>query len=135
MAENFGFTVRGFPVTFKPVSLYKWVNITRLSYGVPDEEISKVLSVYGPIKLIKSEQYLKIYTGVRNVLMEVRTAIPARIRIAGHWCAIYYKGQKRVCFSCNVEGHVSRKCPSKTVPSTSVTVGASARACSLIFRR
>jgi hypothetical protein len=127
VAENFGFTVRGFPVTFKPVSLYKWVNITRLSYGVPDEEISKVLSVYGPIKLIKSEQYLQIYTGVRNVLMEVRTAIPARIRIAGHWCAIYYKGQKRVCFSCNVEGHVSRRCPSKTVPSTSVTVGASLR--------
>ena len=127
VAENFGFTIRGFPVTFKPVSLYKWVNITRLSYGVPDEEISKVLSVYGPIKLIKSEQYLKIYTGVRNVLMEVRNAIPARIRIAGHWCATYYKGQKRVCFSCNAEGHVSRKCPSKTIPSTSVTVDASLR--------
>jgi hypothetical protein len=122
VAENFGFTVRGFPVTFKPVSLFKWVNITRLSYGVPDEEISKVLSVYGPIKLIKSEQYLNIYTGVRNVLMDVRNEITARLRIAGHWCMLYYKGQKRVCFSCKAEGHVSRKCPSKTVTSTSANV-------------
>ncbi|CAB4040592.1 ---NA--- [Paramuricea clavata] len=59
--------------------------------------------------------------------MEVCTDIPGRIRIAGHWCAIYYKGQKRVCFSCNAEGHVSRKCPSKTVPSASAKVGASLR--------
>ncbi len=48
-AENYGYVVRGLPVTFKSVSLYKWVNVTRLSYGVPDVEISKTLSPYGNI--------------------------------------------------------------------------------------
>ncbi len=112
-AENYGYVVRGLPVTFKPVSLYKWVNVTRLSYGVPDDEISKTLSPYGNIRLIKSEQYSRVNTGVRNVLMEITSAIPARIRIAGHWCAIYYKGQKKLCFSCGTEGHFSSKCPGK----------------------
>jgi hypothetical protein len=45
VAGNFGFTICGFPVTFKPVSLFKWVNITRLSYGVPDEDNNKDLFV------------------------------------------------------------------------------------------
>ena len=112
-AENFGYTIRGWPVVFKPISSFKWVNVTKLSYGVPDEAISAALGPFGPIKLIKSEQYLHVYTGVRNVLMEVARDIPVRFRIAGHWCSIYYKGQKRPCFTCGQEGHISSKCPSK----------------------
>jgi hypothetical protein len=112
-AENFSYTVRGWPVVFKPISSFKWVNVTKLSYGVPDEAISAALGPFGPIKLIKSEQYLHVYTGVRNVLMEVARDIPVRFRIAGHWCSIYYKGQKRPCFTCGQEGHISSKCPSK----------------------
>jgi hypothetical protein len=110
------FTVRGLPVEFQPISSFKWVNVTRLSYGVPEQEVSKVLSVYGPIKLIKLEQYSNVYTGVRNVLMEVRRDIPARIRIAGHMCNVFYKGQKRLCFHCGKEGHIISKCP-ETAPA------------------
>jgi hypothetical protein len=112
-AEAMAFTVRGLPVEFQPISSFKWVNITRLSYGVPEQEVSNVLSVYGPIKMIKLEQYSNVYTGVRNVLMEVRSNIPARVRIAGHMCNVYYKGQKRLCFHCGKEGHIISKCPAK----------------------
>ena len=112
-AEAMAFTVRGLPVEFQPISSFKWVNITRLSYGVPEQEVSNVLSVYGPIKMIKLEQYSNVYTGVRNVLMEVRSDIPARVRIAGHMCNVYYKGQKRLCFHCGKEGHIISKCPAK----------------------
>ena len=112
-AEAMAFTVRGLPVEFQPISSFKWVNVTRLLYGVPKQEVSKVLSVYGPMKLIKLEQYSNVYTGVRNVLMEVWRDIPARIRIAGHMCNVFYKGQKRLCFLCGKEGHFISKCPAK----------------------
>jgi hypothetical protein len=115
VAENLGLLVRGHPVVFKPISTFKWVNITRLSYGVPDEEITKAMAIYGPIKLIRSEQYSRVYTGVRNILMEVINDIPTRVRIAGHWCTVHYKGQKRPCFSCGKEGHFSSKCPDKRI--------------------
>ena len=60
-AEHSGLVVRGFPVEFVPVSQYKWVNVTGLSYGIPDEEICKVLEVYGPICLIKP-RFILTYT-------------------------------------------------------------------------
>ena len=80
-----GLTVQGLPVEFRPVSKYTWINVTRLSYGVPDEEISKVLSGFGEIRKISSEVYSCIYTGVRHVLMEIKQPIPFRMQIAGHW--------------------------------------------------
>jgi hypothetical protein len=121
VAERMGFLVRGCPVEFRPISTFKWVNITRLSYGIPEVEISRTLEPFGRIKLIKSEQYSNVYTGVRNVLMEVHRDIPARIRIAGHWCFIHYKGQKKLCFKCGKEGHMRGECPDRVVE---VPVGA-----------
>ena len=43
--------------------------------------------------------------------MEVRKDIPTRIHIAGHWCFVHYRGQKRTCFQCGEEGHQKDKCP------------------------
>ena len=48
--EHTGFHVRGHPVDFVPVTKFKWVNILRLSYGVPDTDISRVLGAYGQIR-------------------------------------------------------------------------------------
>jgi hypothetical protein len=121
VAEWMGFLECGCPVEFRPISTFKWVNITRLSYGIPEVEISRTLEPFGRIKLIKSEQYSNVYTGVRNVLMEVQRDIPARIRIAGHWCFIHYKGQKKLCFKCGKEGHMRGECPDWVVE---VPVGA-----------
>ena len=85
VAEHTSLTVQGLPVEFRPVSKYTWINVTHLSYGVPDEEISKVLSGFGEIRKISSEVYSCIYTGVRHVLMEIKQPIPFRMQIAGHW--------------------------------------------------
>ena len=101
--EHTGFHIRGHPVEFVPVTKFKWVNISRLSYGVPDTDISKLLAAYGQIKTVRSEQYNSLYTGVRHVLMDLSADIPARLRIAGHWCFVHYKGQKKLCFSCGSE--------------------------------
>jgi hypothetical protein len=94
-AKHSGLLVRGFPVEFRPISKYTWVNVTRLSYGVPEVEITKVLSGFGEIKKISSEVYSHIYTGVRHVLMEIR---------------------QRLCFGCGQEGHNRSDCPSRVRP-------------------
>ena len=93
-AEHSGLTVRGLPVAFRPVSKFMWVNVTHLSYGVPDEEITKALSGFGEIRQMKPEVYSNIYMGVRHVLMEIKQHIP--FRIAGHWCFVHHKGQNRL---------------------------------------
>ena len=49
--------------------------------------------------------------GVRNVLMEITTPIPANIRIADHWCNVFYPGQVPTCFRCRQLGHTRAKCP------------------------
>ncbi len=121
--ESTGFLVRGTPVDFKPLSTFKWVHISRLSYGIPEEAVRQALAPYGAIRLFKLEQYSNVYTGVRQVLMEIQKDIPARLQVAGHHCVVHYKGQKRICFSCGKEGHFSSKCPSKSsLPAASSTV-------------
>ena len=69
VALNTGLFVRRFPIEFKSVSPYRWVNIIRLSYGIPDVAIQEVLSSYGRIRQVKSEVYSNTYIGVRHVLM------------------------------------------------------------------
>ncbi len=117
--EEASFTVRGLPISFKSISSLTWVNVSRLSFGVPEEAVRLAFEPYGSIKLIKSEQYAQLYTGVRHLLMDICADIPARLRIAGHYCVVHYKGQKKLCFSCGKEGHTSAVCPSKLATSAS----------------
>ena len=116
MFEAAGCLVRGHPVQYQPITTYKWLNLSRLSYGVPEDDIRRAVAPYGDIRVFKLEQYANIYTGVRHVLMDIRVDIPMRIRIAGQNCVVHYKGQKRPCFSCGQVGHFTDKCPSKAVP-------------------
>lgn len=112
----FGFTFRGQPIASDSIvgcSKFRWVNVTKLSYGIPDEEVKRVLSEYGTINRIKMDVFLGCYVGTRNVLMDIRTPIPSRLRIAGHTCGIFYEGQRPTCFTCNGFGHSSRECPRK----------------------
>ena len=60
--SNQDFLVHGKPVEFRSVSPFTWVYISRLSYGIPDEAITRALAPYsGGIKTIKSLLYEKIY--------------------------------------------------------------------------
>ena len=126
IAMNADLIVCGFPVEFKSVSPYKWVNITRLSDRIPDVAIQEVLSPYGKIRLVKSEVYSNIYTGVRQVLIEIKKDIPTRVNIAGLWCFVHYRGQKRTCFECGEECHQRDKCPRKKTSAPPVVVEATA---------
>ena len=121
-----GLTFRGHPLEFKDPSQYRWVTLLDLPYGIPPASISSSLIKYGKIKEIKSESHLGVYTGVRLLLMEVTAAIPSRVRIAGHECTIFYRGQVRTCFKCRAIGHEAKKCPRNTVevtkPQTSTKV-------------
>ena len=111
--SNQDFLVHGKPVEFRSVSPFTWVYISRLPYGIPDEAITRALAPYsGGIKTVKSVVHENIYTGEHNVLMKITMNIPARLRIAGHWCVVKYSGQKPVCFKCHKEGHVIADCPS-----------------------
>ncbi len=121
IVEEAGFTVRGLPITFRSISSLTWVNVSRLSFGVPEEAVCSAFEPYGTIRLIKSEQYAHLYTGVRHLLMDIRADIPARLRISGHYCVVHYKGQKKICFSCSKEGHTSAVCPTKLATSASST--------------
>lgn len=109
--QHLGLAYRNSAVTFHPCRTARWVNVTRLSYGVPNEAIQAALSPYGKVLNIKMDSYQGVYVGVRNVLMEISTPIPSNVRIADHWCNVFYQGQVPTCFKCRRSGHTRAKCP------------------------
>ena len=54
---HLGLTFRESPVTIRPCRAAKWVNVTRLSYGVPNEALETVLSPYGKVLQVKMDLY------------------------------------------------------------------------------
>ena len=113
---HLGLTFRESPVTIRPCRSAKWVNVTRLSYGVPNEALEAVLSPYGKVLHVKMDLYKGVYDGVRHVLMEVATPIPSTLRVADHWCNVFYIGQTPTCFACRQVGHTRHVCPNRLVP-------------------
>ena len=70
--SHLGLSFRNSPVVFHPCRLVKWVNITRLSYGIPEQAIIDVLTPYGKVLNIKMDTYQGVYISVRNVLIKIR---------------------------------------------------------------
>ena len=108
---NLGLEFRNSHVVIKPCRSAKWVNVTRLSYGVPNDVIIEALRPYGKIHTVKINVYQGVYVGVRNVLMDISAPIPSSLRIADHWCNIFYPGQVATCFACHQSGHTRANCP------------------------
>ena len=48
--------------------------------------------------------------------MEVATPIPSTLRVAEHWCNVFYIGQTPTCFACHQVGHTRHVCPNRIVP-------------------
>ena len=114
-----GLTFRNHPIAFKMPSVFHWVTLLDLPYGIPEAEVKTALSRFGQIAHINSESYMGLYTGTRLIKIELKTAIPSRIIVAGHVCTTFYKGQVRSCFRCGLTGHEAKKCPGRqqTPPS------------------
>ena len=108
-----GLAFRSHQIQFKTPSIYKWVTLMDLPYGISEGEIKTALSKFGQAAHVKSEVYMGLYTGTRLVKMEVKKPIPSRVMVAGHLCTIFYRGQVRSCFRCNLTGHEAKNCPSK----------------------
>ena len=107
---HLGFEFRNSPVTIKPCRSAKWLNITRLSYGVPNDAIVEALRPFGNIHTVKMDVYQGVYVGVRNVLMDISTPIPSSLKIVDHWCNMFYPGQVATCFACHESGHTRANC-------------------------
>ena len=56
----------------------------------------------------KHETKQGIYTGTLSILMDVQHNIPSALRIRGHTCLIFYRGQTRTCFRCQSPDHTMR---------------------------
>ena len=108
-----GLTFRNHPIEFKMPSVFHWVTLLDLPYGIPEDEIRTALSKFGQIAHVNSESYMGLYTGTRLVKIELRAAIPSRVIVAGHVCTTFYKGQVRSCFKCGLTGHEAKKCPGR----------------------
>ena len=108
-----GLTFREHPIEFKLPSVFHWVSLLDLPYGIPEAEIRTVLSRFGQIAHFNSESYMGLYTGTCQIKIELKAAIPSRIIVAGHVCTAFYKGQVRSCFRCGLTGHEAKKCPSR----------------------
>ena len=108
-----GLEFRSHPIVFKTPSVYKWVTLMDLPYGIPESEIKTALSKFGQIAHVKAEVYMGLYTGTRLVKVEIKKAIPSRVIVAGHLCTVFYRGQVRSCFRCAQSGHEAKNCPNK----------------------
>jgi len=106
-----GLTFRSNPITIQPCKTAKWVTLSRLSYGIPEDAIREALACFGRIIQVKMDSYRGVYIGTRNILMDISKPIPSRVRIAGHWCHIFYPGQTPMCFSCHQSRHAQKDCP------------------------
>ena len=108
-----GLSFNSHPITIRPCKTAKWVTLSRLSYGIPEDAIRETLACYGRVIHVKMDSYRGVYIGTRNILMDISTPIPSRVRIAGHWCHIFYPGQTPTCFSCHKSGHAQKECPNR----------------------
>ena len=116
-----GLAFRSHQIQFKTPSVFKWVTLMDLPYGIPEGEIKTGLSKFGQAAHVKSESYMGLYTGTRLIKMEIKTAIPSRIMVAGYPCTAFYRGQVRSCFRCGQSGHEAKTCPQR-VPAQSAVV-------------
>ncbi|CAN7939719.1 unnamed protein product, partial [Ixodes hexagonus] len=90
-----------------------YVSVFRLPPYVPDEALQAALGAYGKILNVNHPTYKDrptLFTGTRVVRMEMAKPVPNFVTVAGHRVMMEYRGMKRVCARCGLEGHFGASC-------------------------
>ncbi|KAG0444625.1 hypothetical protein HPB47_013575 [Ixodes persulcatus] len=89
------------------------VAVFRLPPCVPDDALQAVFSSYGKELAISHLTYKdrpKLFTGTRVLRMEMKTPVPNFVNVGGHRVMCEYRGMKKVCARCGLEGHFGAAC-------------------------
>ncbi|CAN7995504.1 unnamed protein product, partial [Ixodes hexagonus] len=114
-----------------------YVSVFRLPPYVSDDALRAVLGAYGKVLGISHATYKdrpQLYTGTRVVRMEMVKAVPNFLAVAGHRIMCEYRGMKRVCARCGLEGHFGASCSTPRCNRCG-TFGHNAEGCSSPCRR
>ena len=118
---NTGLTLRGHPVSIRPIQDRSWLTVTHLPYGLPTESITEFFSQYGEVKAVRPVLFRNVHTGTIKVRVKLHTTVPTRVRICGHAGLVYHQGQTRTCYNCNRDGHEAKSCPTRQQPQRKKT--------------
>ncbi|KAH6945480.1 hypothetical protein HPB50_008719 [Hyalomma asiaticum] len=82
---------------------------------VPDNEVVNSLKSFGTTLKIEGARYKDrptIRTGTRHIRMDMRSdnPLPNFARVSGHRATFEYRGVRRLCRCCNLEGHIRAQC-------------------------
>ena len=93
------------------------VSVKDAPFEMESETITSALRRYGRVLSIKKhththERARGIQTGTRTVKMDVKHKIPASLTVSGYTLAISYSGQRKACFKCGAEEHLTHDCSS-----------------------
>lgn len=95
------------------------VRIYDFPIELSNEKIKETLSRYGKVKSIRNEKWIgdeDLYmceSGIRTVIISMKSKIPSYLKIDGYTSLVTYPNQLRTCMICDEPGHVRKNCPLK----------------------
>lgn len=91
-----------------------YVTVFRLRQRIRDEDLSAALTAYGKVLAVQPPNFPvrppQSANGTRLVRIQMQRPIPNFLSVLGCRVQCEYKGVKRVCSRCDVEGHIGREC-------------------------
>lgn len=91
-----------------------YVTVFRLRQRIRDEDLSAALTAYGKVLAVQPPNFPvrppQSADGTRLVRIQMQRPIPNFLSVLGCRVQCEYKGVKRVCSRCEVEGHIGREC-------------------------
>lgn len=91
-----------------------YVTVYRLLQCITDEDLAAALAPYGKVLVVQPPNFQgrrQAGNGTRLVRIQLQRPIPNFMSVLGCRVQCEYKGVKRVCYRCELEGHMGRQCP------------------------